>query len=186
MKRSRATRLGRAGLLLPLLLATACASIPDLGAKPLPASAGDYASAESFAGQQSSWPADGWWKTYHDPQLDRLTAEGLAGSPDLAAAAARAVGTAVGVTIWENHIQATRSTLTDVMNGTEASMQALQARGFGVEQSRQMVSQLVDGQATAISTLQLFSLAAAIFVGAAAIIWLAPKPRHGVDPGAAH
>src|SRR5437868_7503660 len=89
MKRSRATRLGRAGLLLPLLLATACASIPDLGAKPLPASAGDYASTESFAGQESSWPTNGWWKTYHDPQLDRLTAQGLAGSPDLAVAAAR-------------------------------------------------------------------------------------------------
>ncbi|MFL6765008.1 MAG: TolC family protein, partial [Sphingomicrobium sp.] len=95
MKRSRATRLGRAGLLLPLLLATACASIPHLGAKPLPASAGDYASAESFAGQQSSWRTDGWWKTYRDPQLDQLTAQGLAGSPDLAAAAAR-VRTAQG------------------------------------------------------------------------------------------
>jgi DHA2 family multidrug resistance protein len=90
------------------------------------------------------------------------------------------------VTIWENHTQAARSSLTDVMNGTQATMQALQARGFGVEQSRQMVSQLVDGQATAISTLQLFSLAGAIFVAAAAIIWLAPKPRHAVEPGAAH
>jgi DHA2 family multidrug resistance protein len=99
---------------------------------------------------------------------------------------AGAVGTAVGVTIWENHTQAARSSLTDVMNGTQATMQALQARGFGVEQSRQMVSQLVDGQATAISTLQLFSLAGAIFVAAAAIIWLAPKPRHAVEPGAAH
>jgi NodT family efflux transporter outer membrane factor (OMF) lipoprotein len=32
---------------------------------------------------------DGWWKAYNDAQLDRLIGEGLSGSPDLAAAAAR-------------------------------------------------------------------------------------------------
>ena len=89
MKRSRATRLGRAGILLPMLLATACAAVPNLGTKPVPAHATDYASAQSLLGAQSAWPADGWWKTYSDAQLDRLIGEGLAGSPDLAAAAAR-------------------------------------------------------------------------------------------------
>jgi NodT family efflux transporter outer membrane factor (OMF) lipoprotein len=72
-----------------MLLASACASVPNLGAKPVPATASSYASTQSLAGAQSAWPADGWWKTYNDPQLDRLIDEGLAGSPDLAAAAAR-------------------------------------------------------------------------------------------------
>jgi NodT family efflux transporter outer membrane factor (OMF) lipoprotein len=89
MKRLRATRFGRASLLLPILLASACASVPNLGAKPVPAAASDYASAQSLSGTQSTWPADGWWKAYNDAQLDRLIGEGLAGSPDLAAAAAR-------------------------------------------------------------------------------------------------
>src|SRR3569833_1101380 len=89
MKRFRATRLGRAGILLPALLASACASVPNLGAKPVPAAATDYASSASFAGAQSAWPADGWWKAYGDPQLDSLIAQGLAGSPNLAAATAR-------------------------------------------------------------------------------------------------
>ena len=89
MQRSRATRLGRAGLLLPLLLASACAAVPDLGSKPVPATAGDYASAQSLSGTQSAWPSDGWWKAYGDAQLDRLIGEGLSGSPDLAAAVAR-------------------------------------------------------------------------------------------------
>jgi len=35
------------------------------------------------------WPADDWWKRYGDAQLDTLIAEGLAGSPTLAAAQAR-------------------------------------------------------------------------------------------------
>lgn len=57
MQRSRATRLGRAGLLLPLLLASACAAVPDLGSKSAPASASDYASAQSLSGTQSAWPS---------------------------------------------------------------------------------------------------------------------------------
>ena len=89
MTRSRATRLGRAGLLLPMLLATACASVPDLGAKPTPAAASDYASSQSLSGAQSDWPAAGWWRSYGDPQLDGLITQGLSGSPSLAAALAR-------------------------------------------------------------------------------------------------
>jgi len=89
MERPRATRLGRAGLLLPLLLVSACASVPELGAKAQPHAASDYASAQSLSGNQSAWPSDGWWKVYGDSQLDHLIGEGLAGSPDLAAASAR-------------------------------------------------------------------------------------------------
>ena len=39
MERSRATRLGRAGLFLPMLLVVACALVPDLGTKSAPAAA---------------------------------------------------------------------------------------------------------------------------------------------------
>src|SRR5262249_20013798 len=51
--------------------------------------ASDYPSAQSLQGLHSAWPADGWWKAYGDPQLDSLVGEGIAGSPDLAAAVAR-------------------------------------------------------------------------------------------------
>lgn len=37
----------------------------------------------------AEWPAETWWQAYGDPQLDRLMAEALAASPDLALAAAR-------------------------------------------------------------------------------------------------
>ncbi|HVU30523.1 MAG TPA: DHA2 family efflux MFS transporter permease subunit [Sphingomicrobium sp.] len=97
-----------------------------------------------------------------------------------------AVATAIGVTMWDNNTQRARSELTDVLHGTSATMQTLQSRGFSAEQSRQFVSQLVDGQAVAVSTVQMFAMCAVIFVGAATIIWLAPKPKHAVDMGAAH
>ena len=97
-----------------------------------------------------------------------------------------AVATAIGVTMWENGAQSARDTLSGTLNGPQANMAVLQSHGFGVEQSRAFISQLVDSQANAITTVNLFELFAAIFLGAAAIIWLAPKPRHAVDPGAAH
>jgi NodT family efflux transporter outer membrane factor (OMF) lipoprotein len=37
----------------------------------------------------AAWPADGWWHSFGDPQLDALVAEAIAGSPSLTAAEAR-------------------------------------------------------------------------------------------------
>ena len=97
-----------------------------------------------------------------------------------------AIATAIGVTMWENGAQAARDTFTGVLNGTGATMKALQTNGLSVEQSRAFVSQLVDSQAIAVTTVNLFELFAAIFVGAAAIIWFAPKPKHAVALDAGH
>jgi len=65
----------------------ACA--PNLGDKPVPRTAASLAATRSLPDQGGQWPGDGWWKAYGDAQLDQLITEGLAGSPDIAAAAAR-------------------------------------------------------------------------------------------------
>jgi NodT family efflux transporter outer membrane factor (OMF) lipoprotein len=89
MTRSMARRLGRAPILLPLFLASACASVPDLGPKPQMRPAEGYAAAISLTSATAPWPGAGWWSGYGDPQLSALMEEALSGSPDLAAAAAR-------------------------------------------------------------------------------------------------
>ena len=61
-----------------------------------------------------------------------------------------------------------------------------QARGFTLEQSRQTISNLVDGQATALATGSVFVTAAIVFAAAASIVWLAPRPKHAVAAGHAH
>ena len=78
-----------AALLTAVLLTSACASIPNLGAAPQPRSATDFASSKAFAAPRSEWPGDGWWRRYGDPQLAKLMEQALADAPDLAAAAAR-------------------------------------------------------------------------------------------------
>jgi NodT family efflux transporter outer membrane factor (OMF) lipoprotein len=67
----------------------ACASPPNLGARPELASSASYASVESFAAPTSAWPSDHWWESYGDTQLNALIEEALADSPSLEAAAAR-------------------------------------------------------------------------------------------------
>src|SRR3546814_12856424 len=70
-------------------LLAGCASVPDLGPKPVPAAAGAFESAASFADANGEWPAEGWWRSFGDAQLAALIAEGLEGSPDVAIAAVR-------------------------------------------------------------------------------------------------
>ncbi len=71
-----------------------CASVPDLGPKPIPRTPQSVAARAALAGTtlasaSASWPAADWWTAYGDPQLTRLIELGLAGSPDLAVAIAR-------------------------------------------------------------------------------------------------
>jgi NodT family efflux transporter outer membrane factor (OMF) lipoprotein len=67
------------------LALTACATVPDLGDKPQIM----QLEARQLPLPQAEWPADAWWRAYNDDQLTALIEEGLAGSPDMAQAAAR-------------------------------------------------------------------------------------------------
>lgn len=97
-----------------------------------------------------------------------------------------AVGTAIAMTIWYDGAQGARAELSGVLNDPGGTMQSLQAHGYTVEQSRQVVSQLVDGQAMALATGSIFVTAAIVFAVAASIVWLAPRPKHAVAAGHVH
>lgn len=88
MQRHSGTWLRRVPILLPLL-ATACASVPNLGPAPEMRPASEYAASASLSPTGTPWPDEGWWLRYNDPQLNQLIEEGIAGSPDIEAAAAR-------------------------------------------------------------------------------------------------
>lgn len=75
---------------LAAALAAGCAPLPDVGPKPVPRAPDSIAAVQSLpATPEGAWPAERWWQAYGDAQLDALIAEGLNGSPDVAAAAAR-------------------------------------------------------------------------------------------------
>jgi DHA2 family multidrug resistance protein len=99
---------------------------------------------------------------------------------------AGAVGTAVVTTMWYDGAQGIRSELSGTLNNAGGLMQSLQGHGYSLEQSRQVISNLVDGQANALSTGSIFVTAAITFAAAATIVWLAPRPKHAVAAGQAH
>jgi len=74
-----------------MLTLAACAPVPRLGAQPKPLGVESIAAGQSLQPRSAEplWPDSKWWAAWGDPQLDALIAEGLAGSPDVAAAAAR-------------------------------------------------------------------------------------------------
>ena len=67
----------------------ACATLPPTSQRATPLAAGALASSQTLTASESPWPADGWWRTYGDSQLNGLIDEALAQSPDIAAARAR-------------------------------------------------------------------------------------------------
>ena len=71
------------------LALAACAGIPEKNAGPQIKPASQYATAQSFAALSAQWPADAWWKSYGDAQLNALIEEALAGAPNIAVAQAR-------------------------------------------------------------------------------------------------
>jgi MFS transporter, DHA2 family, multidrug resistance protein len=97
-----------------------------------------------------------------------------------------AIGTAIVTTMWYDGAQSKRAQLSGVLNGAQATMQSLQAHGFTPEQSRQFLSNVVDGQSTALATGSVFVTAAITFAAAATIVWFAPRPKHAVAAGHAH
>jgi len=89
MPQSRFLPLRFTGASALVFLLSAC-SAPDLGPRPEPIAPARIAAARSLASPTASaWPAGDWWRGYGDAQLDGLIEEGLKGSPDIAAAAAR-------------------------------------------------------------------------------------------------
>ncbi len=72
-----------------LISLAGCAQIPALDKSLEAKSIEQLASSASFAAPVAAWPADGWWRSYGDAQLDSLIDEALRDSPNLAIAQAR-------------------------------------------------------------------------------------------------
>jgi NodT family efflux transporter outer membrane factor (OMF) lipoprotein len=68
---------------------TGCAPLPSLEKPAAPKPLSGYQTAQSFQAPAGRWPAERWWQSYGDPQLDALIDEALRDSPDMASAAAR-------------------------------------------------------------------------------------------------
>lgn len=87
-----------------------------------------------------------------------------------------AVATAVVVAIWSNNTKIDKAQLVGAMHDTSMLMYAAQALGIDKEAIRNGLDLVTQGQAVMQATNNTFLLLALGSLGAAALVWLAPKP----------
>lgn len=98
---------------------------------------------------------------------------------------ATAVATSLVLTEWGDSQRVSRNDMAGIIQPQDTQAQ-LSAMGLSTEQVRQMISNLVDQQATVVAIDHVFFLSAIILFAAAAIVWLAPRPTGTADTSAAH
>jgi DHA2 family multidrug resistance protein len=97
-----------------------------------------------------------------------------------------AIGTAMATTAWDNASRVSRSDMVGRLNGGDAMIASLTAKGMSTNQARAVIDRLVDAQSATVGAVHVFLLAFAVFMVAAAIIWIAPKSKGSADAMSAH
>ncbi len=98
---------------------------------------------------------------------------------------AGAIGASIAVTIWDDHTKVARSEMVSNLHVTEVQ-NILVNNGMSSEAALGYISSLVDKEALTLSANHVFLVLAGIFIFAALIIWLCPRPKAGVGGGHAH
>lgn len=89
-------------------------------------------------------------------------------------------------TSWERKTRYVHEELAGLTDQHGVAASAMENGGMGIDQIRSAIDWLVQKQSVMVATNNLFFTIAVIFVVAACVIWLAPKPRHAVDPATVH
>jgi DHA2 family multidrug resistance protein len=97
-----------------------------------------------------------------------------------------AIATSMVTTTWSNNASRNHADLAGSLNGAQTRIDDLAAGGIGPDQARGLIDQLVQGQSVVLATNQIFLAMAVLFIVAACVIWLAPRPTRIADTSAAH
>lgn len=99
---------------------------------------------------------------------------------------AGAIGTSFAITIWDNQTTVARSEIVSKLN-TEDTMTQLNSVGFSYETAINTISNIVSKEATTVALDHIFLIFTLTFFVAAALVWLAPKPKKvDLPEGASH
>src|SRR5690606_38939304 len=88
---------------------------------------------------------------------------------------ALAIVTSLVLTIWGNYQRIARTDMAGTINPADTQATLAQS-GFSGEQSRQLISNLVEQEAVAMAVDHVFLISAMAMLGAAMLVWLAPRP----------
>lgn len=98
---------------------------------------------------------------------------------------AGAIGASIAVTIWDDHAKLSRSEMAGTLH-TEDTQAALMQQGMSSESALGYISSLVDKEALTLSANHVFLILSLVFMTAALMIWLCPRPKVVEGGGHAH
>lgn len=99
---------------------------------------------------------------------------------------AGAIATSIVSTVWTDNAGRNHDKLSGMLNDAQGSMDSLAQSGLSLEQARNTLNQLVQGQSVMLATNQVFLAMAVAFGVSALIVWLAPRAARTVDTSAVH
>jgi DHA2 family multidrug resistance protein len=103
-----------------------------------------------------------------------------AGLQNFSRTLAGAFATSLATTFWEHEARRTHADLAGLVHALP------QGTGLTAEQGRLVLERLVQTESVTLATNIVFWGCGIVFACAAGLVWLAPRPRSGVDLGAAH
>lgn len=93
-----------------------------------------------------------------------------------------AIATATILTMWSNAQRVSRNDMVDVLQ-PDAMQSTLGGMGINSDAAREMISGMVDKQAALVGMLDVFQWTGVLFLFAAAVVWIIPRPKVGAaDP----
>lgn len=108
-----------------------------------------------------------------------------AGLQNFVRSVALAFATSLVLTIWNDSQRISRSELVGRIHPEQVE-QALGAKGLSADQTREVISGMVDFEATTVALNHAFMISAVVLFIAAAVIWLSPRVRVNMENAAGH
>lgn len=95
-----------------------------------------------------------------------------------------AFATSLVTTVWGNQITRNHAELVVIADSDQSVRTLLESSGMAVDAVNQAIDYLITGQSVMLATNQMMMAIGIVFILAASVIWLAPKPTRVVEPGA--
>ena len=92
-----------------------------------------------------------------------------------------AFATSLITTLWDNQITRNHAELVGLSDSDQSVRSLLESSGMAADAVLQSLDRLINGQAVMLATNQIMMAVAIVFLVAASVIWLAPKPSRVVD-----
>jgi DHA2 family multidrug resistance protein len=97
-----------------------------------------------------------------------------------------AIGTALATTAWEDAGRVARNDLVGTLNNPAGAIATVQGLGATYEQARGSLDRLVEAQAATLGAIQVYWYSVVVFLAAAGLVWIAPRPKPNPNMGGGH